>query len=182
MQFSIPIGIIGLFNQTKFSFRKVLQMPEYTSPYSVLSISFVDHSNESSTVQFDMDPLTEANIVAETLAEGALIAAIRDVTLCNPFSSSRTSHFVKYNMGIPASPWAQRELALQVGMIDTVNQKKSHVSIPGVDWATLQGDGDFVDYNNLQWVALKTAIENTVKSSDGNAVQVVYGKLVGRRS
>lgn len=157
-------------------------MAEYVDPKSMLSITFQDASSEFSNVSVYTEQVTALNFAAQVLLQAAIIAAMRNVTLCNPYTSNLQTAWTKYNMGVPASPWAQRELGLQVGLIDTVNQKKSHITIPGVDWNTLHGDGDWVNYNHASWTALKAAIEAGAVSQDGNPVEVVYGRLVGRRS
>jgi hypothetical protein len=150
--------------------------------YSAISISFLDHSNEVSNVNLYIPPVTAANFDASETAAALLVGAIRAVTLCNPISRSIMVPAAHFNLGVPTSNWAQRELGLQIGMVDNVNGRKSHFTIPGVDWNSLAGDGDFVNYTNLLWIALKEAVEAEVKSYNGNSVTVVYGKLIGRRS
>lgn len=157
-------------------------MPEYADPVSHLGITFEDNSREYSNISINLTDLTAINFVAVMAEKELLIAAIRNVTLCNPWASSVSVEGKVYNMGVPASEWAQRELGLQVGYHDVVNGRKGHITIPGVDWASLKGLGDEVDYTNIQWLSLAAAMNLTAKSRDGNDILVDYGRLVGRRS
>lgn len=157
-------------------------MAEYDDPVSYLGITFRDHSDELSRVSVHMDQITALNFVALSAEKDALITAMRALTLCNPESSALTVAAKDYNMGTPASKWAQRELALEVAFVDTVNGKVSRISIPGVDWNNLAGNGDWVDYNNILWTAFKTAFELTARSMYGNPVSIRYGRFIGRRS
>lgn len=157
-------------------------MPEYDSPVDQVSVSFIDHSWERSWVGFDITPITSANFAATETAVAALITALRALTLCNPASSGYNINSHVYNMGAPDSAWAQRELGLQVTYRDDTTGTKHHLTIPGPDWNSLQGDGDWVDYENVLWTAFKVAFEAVAKSPAGNAVVIESGRLVGRRS
>lgn len=157
-------------------------MAEYVQPYSMYHLSFLDASNETSGLTIYMDEINAANFVALNAEKVALTTALRALTLCNPLSSGLSVAMTQYNMGVPTSAWAQRELALQVSFVDTVNGRKQTLTIPGVDWETYKGDGDFIDYNNVLWAAFKTAFELTARSFYGNPVQIVSARFVGRRS
>lgn len=157
-------------------------MAEYDLPADELTIAFQDYSDEKSYTGVYIAPITADNYDATMVATGVLIAAMRNLTLCNPDHMAIRVAGKFFNMGRPTSKWAQRENSLLVSYADNVTGQKGRVSIPGVDWNALAGEGDFVDYQNLQWIAFKTAFEAVARSADGNPVTIQYAKYVGRRS
>lgn len=158
-------------------------MAPYVVPTAHVTVGFIDHSNEASACGFDVATFEgETDVDARITGIELVITAIRALTLCNPGNMGILAYSKNYNMGVPTAKWAQREHALQVGYHDTVTGSKYRMSIPGVDWDALAGDGDWVDYNNLLWTAFKVAFEAGAKSSQGNPIVIDYGRFVGRRS
>jgi endoglucanase Acf2 len=156
-------------------------MADYVSPISVFSIQFQDHSKEYSNVSIFLEDVTALNMAALNVELQALLATIENIILCEPASSGLSVLTTLYDDGVPVSPWAQREIALQVGYHDTTTMKKYHITLPGINWEAIGGQGDEVDYADLGWVAFATAFNLTARSPAGNAVLVDYGRLVGRR-
>lgn len=158
-------------------------MAERVEPVSSVYFGFLDHSNESSGFRVNLAPMdAETDMAARIVGINALQAAVSALTLCNSLSVQVEAYMKLWTDGVPASKWAQREMALQVGYHDLVTGYKMRISIPGIDWDTFAGDGDWIDYNNILWLAFKTAFELAVKSPAGNAVMIDYAKFVGRRS
>lgn len=158
-------------------------MAEYLHPVASVFYGFTDHSNEKSGFSVDLAPMaTEDDMAARVTGLDVLGAAVDALTLCNRTTMIVNAVMKTNALGAPANKWAQREMALQVGYHDTVNGYKMRISIPGVDWDSLAGEGDFVDADNLAWIAFKTAFELAARSPLGNTIAIDYGKLVGRRS
>lgn len=134
--------------------------------------------------------------VAEIAAGGAnydaviaQIAAIESeiiaITLCTTAGTALTQSLGADSDTVPASAFAQRELGLRVFLVDDVNGRKSHFTIPGPDLANLViFDGtDLVDLADGGVMAdLVTSVEAGALSADGNAVSVVRAVIVGRRN
>ncbi len=134
--------------------------------------------------------------VAELVAGGtnydavvAQIAAIESeiiaITLCTAAGGGLNQELEADSDSVPASAFAQRELGLRVFLVDDVNGRKSHFTIPGPDLANLTiFDGtDLVDLADGGVMAdLVTSVEAGALSADANAVTVVRAVIVGRRN
>jgi len=151
-----------------------------------MNLTFVDNSGEKSTVRFPIVDVTTANIetmkaqsffpIAQSIAK-----AIADISLCTPIKSQISLDPALYPDTRPESMYAQRELGLLVEMQDVVTSKRSHFTVPGVDWEAIGLPGsDRVDETAAGWTELVTRVELYVQSEDGNAVTVTGGRLVGR--
>lgn len=151
---------------------------------STVNFTFIDRSGELSTVGMNFPTTTGANIAAQSasiVTGGALADAIAALSLCTFGSSALTAAKVDNSSAIPVSAYAQRELGLLVTYADAVTGKKYHVTIPGPDWATLGQSGtDVINPAAAAWTTFCTAFEAAAVSPDGNAVNVVSGRLVGR--
>jgi len=153
-----------------------------------LSMTLLDNSREKSIVTFNVTDLNVVNLegirgTANPYTVSSLAKAVADVSLCAVIKTQVSAAPLAFVEAYPAEKAAQREMVLVVHMQDTVNFKKSHVSIPGVDWAAIGLAGtDHVDYENSAWIALSNAIELWAQSSDGNDLAVLDGRLAGRRA
>lgn len=152
-----------------------------------MSFTLLDNSNEKSTIHIPLVAVTTLNMEtmkAQSLpaTEQSIAQAIADLTLCTITKSQVSLEPAVYAETVPSDMSAQRELRLMVQMQDNVNGKKSHFTIPGVDWPSVGITGtDLVDQTNALWVELKTRLELYARSEDGNAITVIGGRLVGRR-
>jgi hypothetical protein len=104
-----------------------------------MNLTFEDNSGEKSTVRFPIVDVTTANI--ETMKAQSFFTtvqtiakAIADVSLCTPIKSQISLDPALYPDTRPESMYAQRELGLLVELQDEVTAKRSHFTIPGVDW------------------------------------------------
>jgi hypothetical protein len=153
-----------------------------------VSFTLLDNSREKSIVAFNVSDLNVINLegIRQTTNPAtpfSLAAAVESVTLCKIIKTQVAAAPLNLIEAYPVDKGAQRELVLVVYMQDTVNFKKSHVSIPGVDWDSIGMAGtDHVDYASPLWAALSAAIELWAQSADGNDVAVLDGRLAGRRA
>jgi hypothetical protein len=172
------MGII-CFVQTKHERKKTMSNAHVT-------IDFLDNSDEISRCTFDLPMITELNFPSMTAVDGkvpVLVTAVRLVSLCNPVKETLSQAPVVLAHTIPSSSYAQREMCLLIEMQDTVTFKKFHRTIPGVDWNAIGQLGtDNVNPLALEWIALVAAIEGIVVSPDGNPVNVLGGRRVGRNN
>lgn len=115
----------------------------------------------------------------------AIASALLAITLCTEAGNGLTQENDPDSDTVPASAFAQRELGLRVFLVDDVNGRKSHFTVPGPDLANLTiFDGtDLVDLADAGIMAsLVTVIEAGAISADANAVSVLRAVIVGRRN
>jgi hypothetical protein len=153
-----------------------------TSQYS---LTFLDRSRETSIVSLNIPSITPVNF-ANILTGGipaALSDAIATLSLCTPMVESVTLPSVRRPATTPASPYAQREIAIRVAYQDNTTLSKYSVTIPGADLANLgQADTDLIAPDNVVFAAFVSVFEGAVVSPDGNTVTVLSGRIVGRAS
>lgn len=148
--------------------------------------TFRDNTGEMSRVEIYTEDMTAGNIAAMLASAdpdtvGGLAESIAHLSLCQLAKYDVTALQFVYSGAVPPSLYAQRELALLVTYTDTVNGKTGRVSIPGPDWTNLgQTGSDNVNPTAPLWVAFVTAFEAAAHSADGNPVEIVGGRLVGR--
>jgi len=152
-----------------------------------MSFTLLDNSRETSTIRIPLVAVTTLNMEtmkAQSLpaTEQSIAQAIADLTLCTITKTQISLEPAIYAEAVPSDMNAQRELRLMVEMQDNVNGKKSHFTIPGVDWPNIGiATTDLVDTTKAAWIELKTRLELYARSEDGNAITVTGGRLVGRR-
>lgn len=152
---------------------------------SVVSIKYLDYSDEVSTVSFNVE--TPSGAAYDWAALETSIDAVHDaidaVSLC---TRSKEQVSVPTDLGSqarPADEEAQREVGLRVFYIDNTTQKKYHLTIPGPELALMASPGfDIVDWSGTEMAALETALEANVLSPTGGAISILTGKIVGRRN
>jgi hypothetical protein len=147
----------------------------------------IDHSGEDSGCAFYLPQVTAANYDTVTGNGGGenvgdLHGAVALVSLLNFKNSTVICETYPEAGTLPVNPLAQRETKLLVQYVDTVNGRRGTVTIPSPNLALVAQIGtDVVDHNvNVTALALTTAIENNAVSRDGNAIQVVGMRIVGR--
>lgn len=160
---------------------------------SVQSITYLDYSNERSTVSLEIPLVTAANFAATATLINTLVAAAANIiggvinkrilTIPTPASGL-----------VPADELAQREdkwligytdttATLAVGVTNPYYGKRFTVGIATADLlAHLSPNTDFADLAQADIAAFVTAFEALAKSPTGGAVEVNYIKFVGRNT
>lgn len=151
------------------------------NPSHSAALTFIDHSKEKSTAKFNIGPITALTIAGFLTQFGAFKTAIQDLSLGVLVQDSWTGDTTNYSNAAPADVNAQRERKWRVDYEDTVNLSKHQFEIPValVD-GQLVSNTDLANIETTEWVAFITAFETLVKSPDGNAVNVLGARLVGR--
>lgn len=160
---------------------------------STLTITYLDYSNERSTVGVNIPLVTAANFAATATLINTLVLAAADIiggvisgrTLTIPATLSGT---------VPGDEEAQREEKWLIGYTDVsatlaagVNNpyygKKFTVDLPTAELSThLTPRSDFADLAETDIAAFVTAFEAIARSPAGGAVTVNYIKFVGRNN
>ena len=107
------------------------------------------------------------------------------ITLCTTAGNGLTQQLGADSDSVPADAFAQRELGLRVFLVDDVNGRKSHFTIPGpdLDALTIFAGTDLVDIADASVMAdLVVSVEAGALSADDNAVTVIRAAIVGRRN
>ena len=145
---------------------------------------WLDHSGEQSRTQFYIvdgagDDFTTAIAAAATVA-----TALEAVSLMTALNRSFSVEVSTNVPNLPASPYAQRELALKVFYSDDVTAEKYTLTIPGPDLTLVsQANTDEVDIvSNVAAAALKAVLDTNLSSPNGNAITVTRMRIVGRAS
>jgi len=151
-------------------------------PNSRFARTYVDFSNEKSTVDFpirDMTAATIATVLTELASLGTAIDDLSSGVLVKSIATQDASAFLATP---PSDPNAQRERKWLVRYQDTVNFKFGQIEIPvaEVDATLLLPLSDKADLSAAEWVAFITAFETTGRSVDKNVVSVIEAILVGR--
>lgn len=139
-------------------------------------LSFLDSSRETGKTDFHIGDLTAVSLPGALTQMGALQTAIEAVVL-GTVSNSRWGDNDILSSTPPASPLAQRGVKWSVLMEDAVLHTKFTNLIPTADLSLLPTVGGVVseDLNLTAGVglALKTALQDLVKSPAGNAAVVL---------
>lgn len=150
------------------------------------TLTYRDYSQELSTVQFYTSDVAIGGGNWDTVTGSieALAALTNVITLCVEASESFTQKLDPDDNGIPASPWAQRELGIRVFYSDDDNGRKYHLTIPGPNLQAIEtlGNSDEIDLSATEMAAWVVGFEAVAKSQDGNSVTVDRAVIVGRRS
>lgn len=147
------------------------------------SRTYLDYSNEKSTLGFNFTALTAGNFVAQNALVVDIGLAIADLTLCNFAGFRTTSAFDSTNPTAPTDPYAQRELKWLINYRDTTTGNLYSMEIPGADLTgNLLAGTDQADLASTDWAAFVTAFEAGAKSPVGNAVEVISAYVVGRNT
>lgn len=144
---------------------------------------YVDHSREFSASRFYVAQSTGDDLAGSIADAGAVKTAVAVVTLCNFTNQSASLLFDSDVPTIPASQYAQREVALWVQYVDETTMKYETLQIPGPDLTLLaQANTDEVDISaNVTALALIAVLEANLVSEAGNAISVTRMRIIGRR-
>lgn len=151
-------------------------------PNSRFAQTYVDFSNEKSTIDFPIRPITAVTIAAvltEAAALGTAIAGLSGGVLVKSILTQDSSSF---GSTPPTDPNAQRERKWLVRFQDTVTLRYGQVEIPVAEVSTdlLLPGTDIADISDTLWTDFISAFETTARSIDGNTVNVLGARLVGR--
>jgi len=157
-------------------------MPQPTATYT-----FLDYSGEKSVVEVALPAIDGVNLLTLTeaaldwIAGAGLAQVIKELSLCTMVKSQVHLEPEVGQATLPPDPMAQREMGLMVTYQDVVNTKKYRITIPGPDMDTLGVPGtDLVKSDDTLWTDFVTAFEAGARSPDGNAVNILEGRFVGR--
>jgi hypothetical protein len=149
--------------------------------------TYRDHGSEIGSLSLYVTDIAAggANYDAQLVLIAAIESEIMAITLCTTAGNAITQQLGADSDAVPADAFAQRELGLRVFMVDDVNGRKSHFTIPGpdLDALTIFAGTDLVDLEDASIMAdLVVSIEAGAISADGNAVTVTRAVIVGRRN
>jgi hypothetical protein len=147
--------------------------------------SSVDHSGEVSRTKIYVEELDNENFddlfLAVTGSVTLLQAAYLTLTACN---HNRTVYQFVPDVGpggCPATPTAQREVAIRVSYRDNVTGKAYRFDVPGPVAGLYPGEGtDEVPLDNIVAAPFIIVFEANALSEVGNPVTVTHIELVGR--
>lgn len=140
-----------------------------------VSASYADASNELSNVSFYVDGAS-----ADT-ASAAITAAMDNVSSGIRRKTDIVLPYV-FSNAVPTSAYANRETKMLVSYEDTTTFKRYTLTIPMPNLGTVLRlpNTDLFDMSDEPLAAFITAFEANALSQDGNAVNVLSCKLVGR--
>lgn len=149
--------------------------------------TYRDHGSEIGSLSLNVAEISAggADYDAILVQVAALESEIMAITLCETAGSHILQEVEPDSDAVPVSAFAQREIGLRVFLVDDVNGRKSHFTIPGPDLADLVifAGTDLVDLDDAGVMAdLVVTVEDGVLSQDGNAVTVTRAVIVGRRN
>lgn len=143
---------------------------------------YIDRSGERSSTQFYVATGVGDDMTTPFADAQAVQIGIAVISLCN-FTNLSLSHLIEVDVPvIPASTFAQRELALWVQYVDTIDGTYQSMSIPGPELTLLaQANTDEVDIvANVTAAAFVLVLEANLVSENDNPVQVTRMRIIGR--
>lgn len=147
------------------------------------SFTFLDYSKEKSSMSFNFGAVTALNIAGFLSDFGDLRLATEAIVLGTLAQDQWVGDQTRYNNAAPSDVDAQRERKFLVIYEDTTTFAKYQVEIPTADLAGRMITGtDLVDLTNTEIAAWITAFETLCKSPEGNGVNVVEIRAVGRNN
>jgi hypothetical protein len=150
-----------------------------------VTLAYQDYSSEPSrTTMHFPDPSGATYDWAQLILDvDALNDAIEAVTLCERGPENIAVQLATGTSATPSDEDAQREAGLRVFYQDQVNGRKGNFTIPGPQKSLMGVQGtDLVDWSGAEMVTLESMIETHCVSRDGNAIQILFGKLIGRNN
>jgi hypothetical protein len=145
------------------------------------SFTFKDFSDENSSMSFNFPAVTALNIAAFLADFGDLRTATEDIVLGTLSADSWTGDRTKYSAAPPTDVNAQRERKFMFIYEDTVTLTPGRVEVPTADFTgRLVDDTDKVDLTNTEIAAWVAAFETLARTDDGNTLNVLEGRAVGR--
>lgn len=151
------------------------------NPRHVASATYKDYSNEKSTMQYNIGPITALTIAGFLTQNDTFLDTVQALSLGALQQTSWTGDITKYSGAAPTDLNAQRERKWRVDFEDTVNLTPGHFEIPiALITGQLIVGTDKANLTTTEWAALIAAAEALLKSDDGNAINILGATLVGR--
>ena len=149
---------------------------------SKMTLSYIDHDGEPSTVTVFGADATAGSFTALNGALDDLRDAIDAVTLLNRTKDERAMSVTETTAALPANGFAQREIKWLVSYTDNVNPVgDGSFEIPGADLSLLLAGSDEMNTGaGTPGEELVNQLELTRKSRLGNAITVSKIIHVGR--
>lgn len=145
------------------------------------ALTYQDFGREKSAFAFNFGPITALTIAAFLTQFGALRTATNTITLGTLAQDSWTGDTTKYNADPPTDENAQRERKFLVRYQGTTSFSVYTLEIPTADLTgRMVDDTDLVDLNDTGIAAWITAFEALCKTPEGEAVNVLEIRAVGR--
>ena len=150
-------------------------------------LNLIDYSGESTSVKFYLPELETDGSNFEDITD-ALDLLVAGVITSSDLTQISTNITIPHGTGSGTPPSvfsAQRELAIRIKYRDTVTGRFEYTTVPGPVEAFYppQGvKGDYVALNNFVFANYIIVLEANMVSQDGNAIEVVEGRLVGRNT
>ena len=153
-----------------------------------VAFSTIDHSGEMSSTKVYVEQLDNSNYddIFGVAGHVALLAA--ELALCTDCVVTGWSASVNeaVNPAVPPSTvTAQREIAIRVKYVDSVNGRYGTFNIPGPKTTLYPPRGvkdDIVPLDNVILAALIIVAEAQMVSRDDNAIEIIEARLVGRNN
>lgn len=154
-------------------------------PQGKITYTFLDHSNEKSSLGLYTPELDATNIATYTDDTvggvlGDMRLALSAITLMNNFSRTVTATRIIDLATVPANADAQRETKAEFTYRDTVTGFLSSFSVPGINRSLIvSANTDIIDMDNVLIAAIVTLFEANFVSRAGNPVEVVGVRHIG---
>lgn len=153
------------------------------NPRHLASTTLLDSSNEPTTTEVNIGPITALTIAAFLSQFGTYKTALQAITLGNLKADRWTGDATAYNATIPTDVNAQRERKFLVNYQDTTTFAPYRLEIGTADLEGRMIPGtDLVDLTNTEIAAWITAFEAMAQSPEGHAVNVLSIEAVGRNN
>lgn len=140
-----------------------------------LNLNLVDRDNEKASMSLHIANMTAGTFTAQNAFIDALITAIAGISTLPLTKDSRIAIETGFAPALPTDPFAQRGIKWLVRAVDpSGNAVTFHV--PGADLSLL-GSGENLDLTAGAGLAFKDAVEDVVRSNDGEVIvvqEVVY--------
>lgn len=155
--------------------------------YSNVHFSYRDRSSELTRSQLHFQPIDDSGDNSGVLdpTTGAIAVVGTALSLLTKCVQAGTTLSIKLDngtAGLPAAADAQREWAIRWRYQDDVTGKYYRFDTPAPIDAVVQAGTDIIDMSDALVVAFQAAFEANCISEDGNAVTLIDGRVVGRRS
>jgi len=154
---------------------------------SKVHYGYRDRSNELTHSQLYFAPLDDTGdnsaIIDQTT--GAIAVVGTALSLLTKLTQAKTTLSIEMQPDsgtLPAAADAQREWAIRWSYSDTVTGKFYRFDTPGPIDAVVLPNTDQIDMTQALVVAFQAAFEADCVSPVGNAVALLSGRIVGRRS
>lgn len=147
------------------------------------SFTFQDFSEEKSSFGFHFGPITVGTIAAFLTQFGALRTATSNIVLGTMTSDQWTGDLTHYVNAAPTDVNAQRERKFLIQYEGTTTHSNYTGTIPTADFTGRLIIGtDDVDLTETDVAAWVTAFEALCKTPEGEAVNVIGIRAVGRNN